>query len=209
MDFSKVKHESVLAELFGTFALSLAVLASVWGLLPAAPTLVVAGAVLALYTLAHGNTSGAHLNPAITLGLYSLKKIDAAKAVAYLIVQISGALLAMLVMSMFLEGELLPRLSVEADYRTFFAEFLGTLFFAMGVAGAVQQKAKGIEAALLVGGSLSLGILFASLGSNGLLNPAVATAVSSLNWSYVLGPIAGAVIGMSVYAAAFGKKGKL
>lgn len=209
MNFSKVKPEAVLAELFGTFALSLAVLASIWGFLPIVPTLVVAGGVLGLYTLAFGSASGAHLNPAITLGLYSLKKIDAAKTVAYLIVQISGALLAMLVMSMFLEGELSSQLGVSADYATFFAEFLGTFFFGLGVAAAIHQKAKGTEAALLVGGSLSLGILFASLGSNGLLNPAVATAVSSLNWSYVLGPIAGSVIGMSVYAAAFGKRGKI
>lgn len=209
MDFSKVKHEAVLAELFGTFALSLAVLASIWGFLAFVPTPVVAGATLGLMVLAFGGISGTHINPAVTLGLYSLKKIDAATAVAYLIVQISGALLAMLVMSMFLEGELIGRLDVNADYTTFFAEFLGALFFTVGVAAAVHQRAKGTEAALLVGGSLSLGILFASLGSNGLINPAVATAVNSLNWSYVLGPIAGSVIGMSVYAAAFGKKGKI
>lgn len=209
MNFNKVKHEAVLAELFGTFALSLAVLASIWGFLPIVPTLIVAGAVLGLMVMALGPASGGHFNPAVTLGLYSLKKIDSATSVAYIIVQLSGALLAMLVMSLFLEGELVGQLDVNADYTTFFAEFLGTLFFTMGVASAVHRGAKGVEAGLLVGGSLSLGILFASLGSNGILNPAVATAVNSLNWSYVLGPIAGAVVGMSVYAASFGKKGRL
>lgn len=209
MDFNKVKHEAVLAELFGTFALCLAVLASVWGLLPIVPTLVVAGFVVGVMVMVLGPASGGHFNPAVTLGLYSLKKIDAANSVAYLIVQISGALLAMLVMSLFLEGELVSKLEVKADYTTFFAEFLGAMFFTMGVASAVHRKAKGVEAGVLVGGSLSIGILFASLGSNGLLNPAVATAVSSLNWSYVLGPIAGAVVGMGVYAASFGKRGKI
>lgn len=209
MDFSKVKHEAVLAELFGTFALSLAVLASIWGFLPFVPTAIVAGATLGLMVLAFGGISGTHINPAVTLGLYSIKKIDAGNAVAYLIAQIGGALMAMLVLSMFLEGELVGQLEVKADYATFFAEFLGMLFFSMGIAAAVQQKAKGVEAALLVGGSLSLGIIFASIGSNGILNPAVATAVNSLNWSYVLGPIVGAVIGFNVYSAAFGKKGKI
>lgn len=209
MDFSKVKHEPVVAELFGTFALALAVLASVWGIVPILPTLVIAGAVLGLVVLAFGSVSGAHINPAITLGLYSLRKIDAPHAVSYLIAQLSGALIAMLVMSLFLDGELKSLLTVNADYRTFFAEFLGALFFGMGVAGAVHRGVKGLEAAFVVGGSLSLGLLFASLGSNAILNPAVAAAVSSLNWSYILGPIVGIVIGMNVYAAAFGKKGRI
>lgn len=209
MDFGKVRHERVLAELFGTFSLSLAVLASVWGLLPVVPTLVVAGATLGLMVLLFGSVSGAHVNPAVTLGLYSLRKVDAAHTVAYLIAQLSGALLAMLVMSLFLEGELLSMLTAEADYRSFFAEFLGMFIFSFGVAAAVQRDAKDVPAALLVGGGLSLGILFASLASNGIINPAVATAVSSLNWSYVLGPILGAVIGMNVYAVSFGKKGRI
>lgn len=209
MDFSKVKHGPVVAEFVGTFSLSLAVLASLWGAVPLIPTPVIAGLTLALFVLSVGQVSGTHINPAVTLGLYSLRKIDAAYTVAYLIAQISGALVAMVVMSLFLEGELIARVEAIADYRTFFAEFLGAFIFTFAIAAAVHRKFDGVNAAALVGGSLTLGIIFASLGSNGVLNPAVATAISSLSWSYVLGPILGSVVGMNVYAAAFGNNGRI
>jgi len=209
MDFSKVTPGPVVAEFFGTFTLALVVLASIWGVLPLVPTAILAGLTLGLFVLSVGHASGANLNPAITLGLYSLKKLDSAHAVSFISAQLSGALVAMVVMSLFLEGELVSRVTVNADYKTFFAEFLGALLFGFGVASAVAQKFNGVNAALLVGGSLSLGIVLASLGSTGVLNPAVATSIGSLNWSYALGPILGAIIGMNVYAMSFGKKGRL
>lgn len=209
MDFSTIKRGPIVAECIGTFTLAFAVLASIWGVIPMVPTPVVAGLTLALFVLSVGKISGTHINPAVTIGLYSLKKIDSATAVSYLIAQLTGALLAMVVLSTFLEGELTAQVDAVADYKTFFAEFLGAFIFTFGIASAIHQKLEGINAALLIGGSLTLGIICASLGSNGVLNPAVATAISSLSWSYVLGPILGSVIGMNVYAAAFGKKGRI
>lgn len=198
-----------MAEFIGAFILTLAILVSLWGLIPLVPTAVIAGATLGLLVLSMGHASGMHVNPAITIGLYSVKKIDSARMVSYLIAQLGGAMLAMLVLSMFLDSDLLARTNVVADYKTFFAEFLGTLIFSFGVAAAVDQKFKDVNAALLVGGSLSLGAIIAALGSSGLLNPAVAVGVSSLNWSYVLGPLLGGIVGMNVYALSLTKKGRL
>ena len=115
----------------------------------------------------------------------------------------------MVAMSLFQDGILVAQVDAIADYPTFFAEFLGAGVFTFGIAAATHQKMKGVDAALTVGGSLLLGILFASVISNGVLNPAVATSISSLNWAYVLGPALGAIIGMNVYALTFGKKGKI
>jgi glycerol uptake facilitator-like aquaporin len=162
-----------------------------------------------LFVLSVGQISGAHINPAVTLGLYSLKKIDTASMISYIVAQFSGAMLAMVTMSMFLEGDLVTRVIVNADYQTFFAEFLGAFIFTFGIASAVYNKYKGVDAALVIGGSLTIGAFLASLGGNGLLNPAVATTVGSLNWSYVLGPILGGIIAMNVFALALTKKGKL
>jgi glycerol uptake facilitator-like aquaporin len=209
MDFRRVHHGPVVAEFIGTFSLSLAVLASLWGAIPIVPTAVIAGFTLALFVMSVGEVSGAHLNPAVTIGLYSLKKVDAAHTVAYLIAQLGGALIAMVVMSMFLEGNLTAKVEAGTDYTAFFAEFLGALVFTFGITAAVHRRLKGVDAGLLIGGSLTLGIIFASLGGNGIINPAVATAISSLSWPYVLGPVLGAVIGMNAYAAAFGKKGRI
>ena len=53
---------------------------------------------------------------------------------------------------------------------------------------------------MVVGGSLLLGIAVAALlGSNGVLNPAVALGIGSFNVMYVLGPILGSVLGMQLY----------
>lgn len=209
MDFNKVKHGPMVAEFIGTFTLALAVLASIWGVLPLVPTAVVAGFTLGLFVMSVGHSSGANLNPAVSLGLFSVRKLDTANTVAYLIAQLSGGLLAMVIMSLFLEGELVGRLTqAAADYKTFFAEFLGTLIFTFGIASAVGQKLKGADAGLLVGGSLTLGIIIASLGSVGVLNPAVAVSLGVFNWSYVLGPVLGAVVGMNVYGLAFSKKNR-
>lgn len=209
MNFNKVKHGPVVAEFVGTFTLALVVLASTWGVLPLVPTAILAGLTLGLFVLSVGHASGANLNPAVTLGLYSLKKLDSAHTIAYILAQLSGALLAMVVMSLFLEGELVTRLSALADYKTFFAEFLGAVVFTFGVASAIQQKFRGVDAGLLVGGSLTLGIILASLGSAGVVNPAVATTLGLLNWSYALGPILGSIVGMNIYALAFTKKGRI
>ena len=52
----------------------------------------------------------------------------------------------------------------------------------------------------MVGGSLLLGITVAVLlGSNGMLNPAVAFGTGSFGIMYVLGPVIGAVLGMQAY----------
>ena len=209
MDFNKVKYGPVTAEFVGTFALALAVLASTWGILPIVPTAVIAGLTLAIFVMSVGHASGANLNPAVTLGLFSIRKLDAANTVSYLIAQFSGALSAMVIMSLFLEGELVTRLTVSSDYKTFFAEFLGALIFTFGIASALQQKLKGADSGLLIGGSLSLGIILASLGSAGVINPAVATSLGLFNWTNALGPVLGAIVGMNVYVLAFGKKDKI
>jgi len=209
MNISKIKSEAVIAELIGTFFLALAVLASLHGAVLLLPTAVVAGLTLGIGVLVVGHISGSHINPAVTIGLYSLRKIDGANAIAYIVAQVVGGLLAMVVMSMFQDGVLVAQVDAVADYTTFFAEFLGAFAFTFGIAAAVHQKLKGVDAALAIGGSLTLGIVFASIASNGVLNPVVATSISSLNWAYVLGPILGSIIAMNVYALSFGKKGKI
>ena len=209
MKLSTVKSGPVVAELIGTFILSFAVLASLYSVAPLIPTPVVAGLTLGLIVLSAGHISGAHVNPAVTIGLYSLRKINGTNAVAYIIAQVVGALLAMVAMSLFQDGILVAQVDAVADYPTFFAEFLGTAIFTYGIAAAVHQKMKGLEAAVTIGGSLTLGVLFAAVVSNGVLNPSVATTISSLNWAYVLGPVLGSIIGMNLYALSYGKKGRI
>ena len=64
-----------IAEFIGTFALTLAVagsLAATGGI----PTALVAGITLGLFVFTIGRLSGAHINPAVTIGAWSMKKIS-------------------------------------------------------------------------------------------------------------------------------------
>ena len=82
----------------------------------------------------------------------------------------------------------------------FFAETLGAFFFAFGIAAVVYGKAKEQMSGIVIGGSLLLGVLIASLsGSAGILNPAVALALNSATFVYLIAPILGTVLGFKTY----------
>jgi glycerol uptake facilitator-like aquaporin len=194
-----IKIGVLVAEFVGTFSLAYAVLASINGsLAPTVPTAVIAGFTLVLAVLSIGGISGAHINPSVTLGLLSINKISLRKAIFYLLAQFAGALAALGLMSLVLHGNLLSVKSDISTWKVFFGEMVGAIIFTFGVASAVEQGLQKISAAILVGGSLLLGLIFASIASNGVLNPAVAVAIGSSTWAYILGPIAGAVIGMNL-----------
>lgn len=209
MSVNSINKGALAAEFIGTFGLSIAVLVSLNGYLPGVPTAFLAGAVLALFVMLIGSISGSHINPAVTLGLLSVKKIELPSALGYIVAQIAGALTAWVVMNLMLEGTLTAQVSAASDYRTFFAEFLGALIFGFGIASAVNHKLKGFNLAFAIGGSLTLGIIVAAVVSNGVLNPAVAISIESVSWAYILGPIVGLILGTNLYAFLFGKKGML
>ncbi len=200
MSVNNINKGALIAEFIGTFGLALAVLVSLNGYLPLVPTAVVAGATLVLFVLTIGAISGSHINPAVTIGLLSVKKIELSEAFGYIVAQIAGALTAWVTMSLLLNGELVAQVVATADARVFSAETLGAFIFGFGIAAAIHHKLDGFGKAFAIGGSLTLGIIFASVVSNGVLNPAVAMSIESVNWAYVLGPIVGMILGMNAFA---------
>jgi aquaporin Z len=193
-----IKLGIVIAEFIGTFSLAYAVLASINGALPSVPTAVIAGFTLFLAALSIGGISGAHINPAVTIGLFSIKKISGRDAAFYLVSQFAGALAALGVLSLVLHNHVIGVRSDTSNWTVFSGEMIGAIIFTFGVSAAVEQGLQKISAAALVGGSLLLGIIFASVASNGVVNPAVSVAISSATWGYLFGPIVGAVIGMNI-----------
>lgn len=209
MDFSKIKTNALLAELIGTFGLAGAVLASINGMI-AVPTAVIAGLTLSLFVLSVGKISGCHINPAVTMGLWSVKKINSATAISYIVAQVTGALAALATMEWLVAGDAKTAGGAGAfDWKVLLAEAIGMAVFTFGIAGAVHNKLEDISAAWLIGFSLFIGISFAAVASNGVLNPAVAAAIDSLSWAYILGPVIGSIIGMNLYQYAVAAKGKL
>lgn len=202
MKVAGIKLNKLIAEFVGTFALTFAVLASINGFLNGVATPVVAGFALFLAVLAIGAVSGAHINPAVTTAMYSIKQISLKEAAGYIAVQLLAGIAAISAMNGLLSGDnaLLLEAKNTWESNTALAEAFGAAFFAFGIAAAINNKLKDISAAALVGGSLTLGIVFAvAAGSLGVLNPAVALGVGVFNWSYAIGPIVGAVVGANLY----------
>ncbi len=161
-----------------------------------------AGVTLGLLVHTIGNVSGAHVNPAITLGLWSIRKVKTLPAIVYIACQMLGGLAAWALINYFL-GSSIQSIANKFELKVFVAEGIGALIFGFGVASAVYQKYEGTKLAFTVGGSLTIGILVASLASNGVLNPAVALGLQSWNWAYATAPLAGSIIGMNLYAVVF------
>ena len=116
----------------------------------------------------------------------------------YIVAQCLGGLAAFLLVVATVGGVTLGL--VAEDTSVFLAELVGTAIFTFGIASVVYGKVDGAASGLVIGGSLLLGITLAvALGSGGILNPAVGIALGSTSLSYIIGSIAGAMIGMNAY----------
>ncbi len=192
-------NSKLMAEGVGTFALALVVVSSVAGL-AIVPTPVAAGLTLALFVYSIGKVSGCHINPAVTVGLWSISKINGRETVRYIAAQLLGAVAAVLVLSALFDMGSLTLTLVPESGAVFLAEALGTMLFTFGIASVVYGRVHDAMSGMVVGGSLLLGIIVAAqLGSAGILNPAIALALGSLSASYVGGALVGAVLGMQLY----------
>lgn len=200
--FDRTKITKLIAEAFGTAVLASVVLSvSAYTSIPLFVGLA-AGLSLALMVLTIGKVSGSHINPAVTLGLWSRKLIPTTDAIAYIAAQVLGASLALASYQYLADKS--AELSMTAfDWRNLTGELLGTLLFGFGIAAAVYGKFTGGLQAATIGLSLMLGILVASAGSAGVLNPAVGISVGVTGWAYIVGPILGSIIGMNLYSYLF------
>ncbi len=183
-------------EAVGTGVLTMVVALALAGTF-AVPVAVLAALTLGLFVYSLGHLSGTHINPAVTIGAWSIGKISTDDAIKYVIAQFIGVGAALLVVGSLVTA---ATLTAKADLATGLAEMIGTALFTFGIASVVYGKTPAVMSGMVVGGSLLLGIAVAALlGSNGVLNPAVALGIGSFNVMYVLGPILGSVLGMQIY----------
>jgi aquaporin Z len=201
--FGREKIAAIAAEFIGTFTLVMVVLSLTQRTGFPYFVAVMAGTVLAVMTLAVGSVSGAHLNPAVTIGLWTQRRIDTVKAIVYIATQLLAGLVALTLAEYLLDSPLKNIAGEKFEPRVFVAELVGTIIFTFGIAAVVSQGFKGFKKAFGIGASLSLGILTATLASNGVLNPAVALGIQSWSLAYVVGPILGSIIGMGLYSLLF------
>lgn len=210
---SKKQITALVAEFFGTALLTFSILAvsrSAIGV----PYFVALGVglTLALIVLMVGSVSGAHVNPAVTIGMWTIKKIKTLDAVLYIAAQFIGAV-ATYKLYEYLVGQTIQSIApAKFDWRILVAEAVGTFVFTFGIAAAVFQKyTDGLKAAT-IGVALAIGIIVAGVASNGILNPAAALGVLGVqSWdrAYVAGPIIGGIIGINLYVLLFAPESSL
>ncbi len=186
------------AEGIGTFLLTAAVGLSLTAGLGLS-TAVIAGLTLGLLVYTIGPISGAHVNPAVTLSLASIKKIGPKDTLWYLVAQVIGALIAAECVA-YLAGSS-PALTVSDTTLVGAGEALGAAILVWGIAAVAYKKTPADASGLTIGGSLLLGALVAGTVANGVINPAVAIGIGSVSAMYLVAPIVGGIVAAYVYRA--------
>ena len=145
----------VIAEIVGTFILTLAalfasdILSSMY-----------VGFALMLIVTAIGGISGAHVNPAVTFGLWSMRKLKTVLVPFYWGAQFLGAMAAIVLIGSLTNGGF--ALSFDQfstfSWEIFAVELIGTAIFMFGISAVLQRKeikaagqAVGIGLALMIG----------------------------------------------------------
>lgn len=202
--FNKQHVAALGAEFFGTAILALTILSVVNSQLGVGFFIALAaGIVLMMLVAAFGGVSGAHFNPAVTVGLFTIRKTSAARAVTYILVQLLGAYVAFALFNYYRGQDAWGWDNHPGVFssRMFVAEVVGTAIFCFGIAAAVLNKMETGAKAATIGGALAVAILITAGISPAFLNPAIAFASQTVHWvNYVLGPVLGAVIGFNIYA---------
>jgi glycerol uptake facilitator-like aquaporin len=193
----------LLAEFIGTYVLGSVVLATATRSSLPFFAATAAGVTLAALALILGPISGAHLNPAVTVGLLSRRKISLLTSATYLVAQFAGGYAALQVNGYLLNSTVQNLADTSWNWHIVLAEGLGALVFTLGIAAALSRSYDKSARAAIIGASLFMGILIASFSSAGMVNPAVAVATSNVSLSYLVAPLIGSVIGMNLYKYIF------
>jgi aquaporin Z len=155
-----------------------------------------------IYTL--GDVSGAHLNPAVTLGFVAARRFPARQAVAYVLAQCAGALLASACLRLlFLQhptlGATQPR-DGNAP-QSFVLELLLTCFLMFVILSvSTGAKEKGLMVGVVVGAVIALEALFAGPVCGASMNPARSLGPALVSgqldnlWVYLIAPAVGALV---------------
>ncbi len=202
--FSKNKLAALAAEFLGAGVLTLVVVSVQRSTIGVPYFIGIAGGLaIAMLVLVIGRASGAHLNPAITIGLWTARRVNSLTAVAYVVAQLLGGLAAGRLYQYYI-GSDLTAVSDKFTGRLLVAEAIGTAIFALGWAAVTFNHYLDNKKAAVLGSAYALGVIAASSVSVGMLNPAIALGSNAWAWgTYVLGPVLGAVIGINLYGLLF------
>lgn len=175
------------------------------------------GLTVLTMAFAIGHISGCHLNPAVTLGLWSAGKVPTADVVPYIVAQVVGATLGAFLIAAIATGKADFNL-VQSGFAAngfgehspggyslqaaLVCEVVLTFFFLMIILGATDERAPAGFAPIAIGLGLTLIHLISIPVTNTSVNPARSTsqaifvggwALQQL-WLFWVAPIAGGIL---------------
>ncbi len=181
---------------------------------------IVFGLVLAVGIYSFGGISGAHFNPAVTIGLWVVKKVPSRDVLPYIGAQLIGALFASLLFAYCLGSASVSVAHLGATHpfvgvgylQAIVVEIVGTFVLVLSImAVAIDKRATPGFAGLVIGLTLTAVLTLISNITGGSVNPARTfgpylgnTLLGGTNfWNYfpiyVVGPIIGGILAAVIY----------
>lgn len=173
-----------IVELIGTFFLVFTIGCTVIGTGAGALAPLAIGSVLMVMVFAGGHISGAHYNPAITLGVWIRGKCPTKDVLPYMIFQAIGAALAALGVKYLKAGASIAPMTI-ATLPALLAEFIFTFALVFVVLNTATAKGTANNSfyGLAIGFTVMAGAFAVGNISGGAFNPAVALGVSVMGLS--------------------------
>lgn len=203
------------AELLGTFALvaigpGAAMVAARTHAFGHSGVALAFGLAVTLIVASSGHLGGAHVNPAVTIGLWSARRFPGRDVLPYVVAQCIGAVAASALLAWLLGsaggfGETLPNLPIAQSFvvEMGFTGLLG--FVIMGV--ATDDRTPPAVAPFAIGATVFAGALVTGPLTGGSFNPArtlgpaVVGGLWTAHWLYWAAPVLGMIAGMRLYDA--------
>jgi aquaporin Z len=174
-----------------------------------------------------GHVSGAHLNPAVSLGLWAVRRFPARDLVPYIVAQCLGAIVAALVLYLIASGQ--PGFIKDGFAANGYgahspggysllaclvAEVVTTFMFLVVIIGATDKRAQvgalggvGIGLALTLIHLITIPVTNTSVNPARSLGPALIAGGWALQqlWLFIVAPVAGGLLAGLFYVAVYGR----
>lgn len=166
------------------------------------------GLAVTLVVASSGHLGGAHINPAVTLGFWAVRRFPSRDVLPYVAAQCLGAVAASALLVWLLGpvgnfGATIPSLPLPQSFvvELGYSALLG--FVIMGV--AIDERSPAAVAPFAIGATVFAGALVTGPLTGGSFNPArslgpaVIGGVWTAHWLYWIAPILGMILGMRSY----------
>ena len=177
-------------------------------------TAIAFGVALIVIVYMWGASSGAHVNPAVSLGFALTDQISYSTMGMYWIAQALGAIAAAALLAYLIGvesglGASVGSLTYKFPWKAVIVEAILTFFLVSAIFAMTSNSNYTLVAGLVIGIALLMGVLFGGPLTGGSMNPArtLGPALFTNNmgsfWIYLIGPFLGATIAALVYAGIY------